>query len=291
MTFQNLIITQKSKLSFANNCLVILQGEGNEIRVPLLNINIILLDSPQIMVSSVLMREVVQNGVVIISCDDKHLPNGIMLGFNTHFQVSRVLKMQIGMSAPLKKQIWKKIVQNKILSQGLNLKYIGSEKYLDFIHYSNEVQSGDYSNMEAVCAKIYFSEIFENFRRFDDDKTNIMLNYGYSLIRSTIAKHLVISGLNPALGIFHHNQFNNFNLADDIIELFRWLVDRKVWECKTKDGDFTKEDRVYLFQIFEEKVQFEDGKYDLINAIEKVVQSFARVVKTKDIKEFEMPKI
>ena len=197
--------------------------------------------------------------------------------------------MQIALSIPAKKQLWKSIIQNKILSQACNLCYIGSEKYSNIAGYINEVKSGDVGNIEAICARVYFSEMFKNFRRFDDDKINIMLNYGYSLIRSTIAKYLVVSGLNPAMGIMHRNQFNNFNLADDIIELFRYIVDMKVYNYSKQDDIFTKDDRVYLFEIFEAKVQFDDGSLNLINAIEKVIQSFQRVVKSGNVKELMTP--
>jgi CRISPR-associated protein Cas1 len=291
MTFQNLIITQPTRLNFANNCIVISQESEQNISIPLSNINIILLDHYQISISSILMRECIQNNVPIICCDDKHLPNGIMHGYNTHHQSSRILEMQIDLSVPLKKQIWKIIVANKILSQAFNLKNIGSKKYLQLLHCIDNIKSGDTGNIEAITAKIYFAEMYENFRRFDSDKTNIMLNYGYSILRSTIAKYLVVSGLNPALGVFHHNQFNNFNLADDIIEMFRYLVDTKVLAYYSEDqnANLTKNDKLFLFEIFKERVLFKNGSFILINAIEKVIQSFQRVVKTKDIKELEMP--
>ena len=289
MTFQNLLITKPSKLSCANNCLVVTQRDEGVVSIPLHNINLILIENPQITVSSFLMQQCVENGVIIICCNDKHMPAGVMHGYNTHFQASRILDMQIALSIPAKKQLWKSIIQNKILSQACNLCYIGSEKYSNITGYINEVKSGDVGNIEAICARVYFSEMFKNFRRFDDDKINIMLNYGYSLIRSTIAKYLVVSGLNPAMGIMHRNQFNNFNLADDIIEVFRYIVDMKVYNYSKQDDIFTKDDRVYLFEIFEAKVQFDDGSLNLINAIEKVIQSFQRVVKSGNVKELMTP--
>lgn len=198
--------------------------------VPIEDMGFLVLDHYQITLSHQLILALQQNNVAIISCDESHLPLGLMLPISGHVTHSEFLKHQINCSEPLRKQLWKQTVEAKIYQQ----KEVLRKNQLPFesmLNYLNEVKSGDSTNMEGIAAQYYWKQLFNDFTRDrKGDAPNNFLNFGYAVLRSMVARALVSSGLHPTIGIFHRNKYNAYCLADDIMEPYRPYVDALVIE-------------------------------------------------------------
>jgi len=193
--------------------------------VPVEDIGIVLLDSPQISITHSVMQQLLKNNVAFITCDEKHLPTGLLLLLNGHTKQSQHFRHQVSASEPLKKQLWQQTVISKISNQSRLLERLGIQNNR-FPPLMRKVQSGDSTNVEGHAAKIYWESLFEDFNRerFGDYPNNL-LNYGYAILRAIVARALTASGLLPTLGIHHRNQYNAYCLADDIMEPYRPYVD------------------------------------------------------------------
>ncbi|MBP7699162.1 MAG: type II CRISPR-associated endonuclease Cas1 [Saprospiraceae bacterium] len=232
--------------------------ETANIKIPVEDIGVLILDHPQITISHGLIAKLLSNNTAVITCDDKHLPCGMLLNLNGNILQSKRFAAQINASEPLKKQLWKQTVSAKITNQATLLQQFGikSDKLFHLVH---EIKSGDADNREAQAAIYYWATIFsaqnqvtenlENqgeliidsfFRDRYGDAPNNLLNYGYAILRATIARSLVGSGLLPTLGIHHRNQYNAYCLADDIMEPYRPFVDKLVLEILGTNTDVTE---------------------------------------------------
>lgn len=192
----------------------------------------VVLESHHCQVSTALLAHLQSNGVVVVICDEKHIPNGLLMPFHQHSRQLVVAQSQIEASLPLKKRLWQQLVQNKIQNQAACLdRCDASESHL-IEALAQEVQSGDKGNKEAQAAKLYWTRLFgSEFRRFSQTHwTSSALNYGYAILRGSMARAVVASGLLPCFGVNHQSQLNAFNLVDDLIEPFRPLVDETVYQ-------------------------------------------------------------
>ena len=220
-------------------------------------------------------------GILTYICDEKHLPSGVLLPFYNHYQTLTVYNLQISMPKPLQKNLWQSIIKNKILNQNQVLNISGYKDKLKLL--ANNVLSGDSSNNEAKASAIYFKDLYgKNFTRKNDSLiTNAMLNYGYAIIRGCVARSVVIHGLLPFLGIFHHNQFNQFNLADDLMEIFRPMVDLYV-KTELKDcKELSAQVKFSLCDLINYDILIDDKKQTLNNTIDMFVESFAKSITTQ----------
>jgi len=197
--------------------------------IPIEDLGIVLLDNQQIIITQGPIEKLLENNVAIISCDSKRHPLGLMLPLTGNTIQTERYKSQIEASEPLKKNLWKQTVMCKIRNQAALLKMQGIQ-IDNMLHWADSVKSGDPSNYEARAAAYYWSKLFGNYctsftREREGAPPNNLLNYGYAILRAIVARALVSSGLFPTLGIHHHNRYNAFCLADDILEPFRPLVD------------------------------------------------------------------
>lgn len=279
MSFRNIFISNPVSLSTWQEQLIVDNGEIN--KIPLEDINTIMLESLQVKLSTHVMFKLIQNDICVIGCDDKHNPYWVMLGYNVHFRKPKMLREQINVSKPFNKNLWKQIVIQKILNQAKVLELCGIDEYKKLEIYSKKVLSGDSSNIEGVAAAYYFRSLFgDEFSRQLDIEINGCLNYGYAIIRALIARTLVVYGLEPALGIHHESQTNSFNLADDIIEVFRPVVDLWVYnnlELIMNNG-LNIEVKTKLFNLINVDVKVGRNKYALSYAIEKVVMNYSTMI-------------
>lgn len=231
MLKRTLYIGNPAYLKLKDNQLQVIDPETREVRgsAPVEDLAFLVLDNYQITLSHQLIVALQGNNVAIISCDAQHLPFGLMLPMNGHVEHSERLKVQMNVSEPLRKQLWKQTVEAKISQQMLLLKKLGKE-YEPMTEYLNAVKSGDSTNMEGIAAQYYWKRMYENFsREREGEAPNNFLNYGYSIIRSIVARALVSSGLHPTIGLFHRNKYNPYCLADDIMEPYRPYVDELVY--------------------------------------------------------------
>ena len=191
-----------------------------------------------------------------------------------HSRHLAVLSQQINMTLPVKKRLWKQIVIRKIHNQALALKFSENEQWTEIDLIKSKVQSGDSTNLEAVAASRYFRMMFGNeFSRSEENTINACLNYGYAVLRSTIEKYLVVYGYEPSLGVFHKSTLNNFNLADDIIETYRPIVDLFVKQNVNPDYEFSTGIRAKLVNLLCTDTVIDSKFYTVAKAIELTVQS------------------
>ncbi|MDE5827572.1 MAG: type II CRISPR-associated endonuclease Cas1 [Duncaniella sp.] len=223
-------------LSLGNKQLVVHSTDKSKpkVTIPIEDLGVVVLDNLQITITLGAMDALLQNNVAIVSCDSKHLPVGLQLPLEGNTLQSERFQYQLSASQPLKKQLWQQTIKSKILNQSFVLKTMRGVPTGNMEAWSKQVKSGDSTNLEARAAVYYWDNLFaeiENFNRYRyGDMPNSLLNYGYAIVRAMTARALVGTGLLPTLGIHHHNRYNAYCLADDIMEPYRPYVDRLVVE-------------------------------------------------------------
>src|SRR5690554_4385006 len=252
---------------------------GEKGSVPVEDVALLLLDNYQITLSHQLIVALQGNNIAIVSCDAHHLPFALMLPMSGHVEHSERLRNQINMSEPLRKQLWKQTVEAKISQQMLLLKKL-RKPHAPLAEYVNQVKSGDSTNMEGIAAQYYWKQLFENFtREREGDSPNNLLNFGYAILRSIVARALVSSGLNPTLGIFHRNKYNPYCLADDIMEPYRPYVDWMVFnylQDYPENTALTTEVKAYLLQIATHDTQIMQKLRPLMVAVSSTTSSLQK---------------
>lgn len=250
--------------------------------VPIEDIGILVLDHPQLTISQQLMAKLVNNNAAVIACDHTHHPKGLFLNLDGNTLQSARHKLQIEASQPLKKQLWQQTVTAKIENQATVLRKQGIAEE-NMRYWAKEVKSGDTENHEGRAAAYYWSRIFRNkpdFRRERTGETpNNLLNYGYAILRATVARGLVSTGFFPSFGIHHRNQYNAYCLADDIMEPYRPYVDLKVLEIlDTEEGHEVLSPQVKqkLLTIPATEIYIEGERSPLMVGLQRTTNSLVR---------------
>ncbi|MGM9817751.1 MAG: type II CRISPR-associated endonuclease Cas1 [Paludibacteraceae bacterium] len=217
--------------------------------IPIEDIGVVVLDNRQITITQGLAEALLENNCAIITCDSAHLPVGLMLPLCGNTTQSERFRAQIDASLPLKKQLWQQTVQCKIRNQAAVLQNTRNAIVKNMLVWAGDVKSGDSDNLEGRAAAYYWRNLFPDILGFTRDREGVppnnLLNYGYAILRAVVARALVGSGLLPTLGIHHHNRYNAYCLADDIMEPYRPYVDALV--CRlVADGHVTEELSVEL---------------------------------------------
>ena len=283
MAFRNIYVESDVHLKIKNEQLVVTK-EGQEHTIPLEDINSICIESQRTVITTYALRKIIEHDIVLYVCDEKHLPTGILLGMNNYSRQLKNIKLQMTISKPLIKRIWQDIITSKILNQArcLEINGVSGGQYLE--EMTNSILSGDSTNIEARAAVYYFRNLFgKTFNRKIPCKENAALNYGYSIVRGMIARTLIMYGFEPAIGIFHHNELNNFNLADDFIEPFRPVVDLYVTNnIVFSDSELTSNDKKIIFNLINSLVLIEGKKFNVQGAIEYMIKSFSTSMRRKE---------
>lgn len=213
-------------------------------KVPIEDIGVVVLDHKRITITQGALAALLDNNVAVITCDEQRMPSGLMLPLSGNTTQSERFRHQIDASLPLKKQLWQQTIQYKILNQRAVLKSSRRLKCSNMEVWAKEVKSGDTENLEGRAAAYYWQNLFgeiDGFRRSRDGvPPNNLLNYGYAILRAVVARALVGSGMIPTLGIHHHNRYNAYCLADDIMEPYRPYVDKLVVEMVDSGMDISK---------------------------------------------------
>lgn len=271
MSFRTVVITKQSKISYKNRFLVVKQ-ESEEKFIHLSEIDTIIVDSISVSISAYLLKELSDNKINIIFCDEKHNPFGELSSYYSRHNSSKQIKKQMQWKKANKDIVWSKIIENKILNQAILLKKEHMDKYKLLHDYINDIQTGDKTNREGHAAKVYFNELFgKNFSRNDDNSINAALNYGYAVLLSTINKEIISNGYLTQLGIHHKNEFNEFNLTCDIMEPFRIVIDRFVYDNQNRK--FDSQYKLDLVNIFNSYYQYAGKKYVLKDIIKMHVKN------------------
>lgn len=248
--------------------------KDNERTIPIEDIGVIIMDNKQLTITSGAMEQLLESNVAVITCDSHSMPNGMLLPLYGNTLQSERFTDQLQASLPLKKQLWQQTIESKINNQAAMLYYARGEETRNMIIWANNVRSGDADNMEARAAAFYWKNVFPQLQDFnrarDGAAPNNLLNYGYAILRGIIARALVGSGLLPTMGIHHHNRYNAYCLADDIMEPYRPYVDKMVFDYCNEHEDWcpslTKEAKVHLMGLPVHDVFIDDKRSPLMIA-------------------------
>lgn len=251
-----------------------------EITKPIEDLGVVVLDNKQLTITSGVLEALLENNCAIITCDSKSMPVGLMLPLYGNTTQNERFRQQLDASVPLKKQLWQQTIKTKIDNQASVLKDCLCEEMKCMRIWANEVRSGDPDNLEARAAAFYWKNIFSHIKGFTREREGIfpnnLLNYGYAILRAVVARALVVSGLLPTLGIHHHNRYNAYCLADDIMEPYRPYVDELVFrmiESFGLDFELTKDIKAQLLTIPTLEVNIGGKRSPLMVAVSQTTAS------------------
>lgn len=258
----------------------------------------IVLNHREITITHPVLSACGEYGISLYATGENHQPNGVFLPYLTHTRATRMLRLQLAIDRPSAKRAWAEIVKVKITNQGACLKLSGrcdnpdEWKRLELI--ARRVRSGDSDNMEAQASAYYFPALYgKAFRRGSDGWVNSALNYGYAVLRGAVARGLVAHGLFPSIGLYHASEQNAFNLADDLIEPFRPLVDLHVAKHlprrHTEQTELTPEDKIDLVALLNADVRMPRGDMTVMAAVEQATESLVRLFDGEPENILEMP--
>ena len=251
--------------------------------IPIEDIGVVVLDNKQITITTGVMETLLENNAAVITCDSRSMPTGLMLPLYGNTLQSERFRDQIDASLPLRKQLWQQTVKQKIANQEAVLrKYTETETRCMKV-WVDEVRSGDADNLEARAAAYYWKNLFPQIPDFvrgrEEAPPNNLLNYGYAILRAVVARSLVSSGLLPTLGIHHHNRYNAYCLADDIMEPYRPYVDELVVRIISQNYNYrelTKELKGQLLTIPVLDVTIDGKRSPLMIAASQTTASLAK---------------
>lgn len=289
------MIQNQAKLNLSKGQLALHNKDGQH-TLPLEDISAIILESPEIILTSALLAACMEQGIAVLTCSATHMPNGMLLPFLPHSRQSKVAHIQLSWSEPLRKRLWQRIVQTKITNQALCLSACqGKASATRLFALVKQVQSGDPENVEAQAARYYWPKLFdEQFVRSGEDATNSALNYGYAVIRAFVARSQVAYGLLPTFGLHHTSELNAFNLTDDIMEVFRPLADALVFQMRhagelSGDGKLSKENRQKLALLGTSNCLVENQKQNIMNASDRLAAGLVNAIEQKTPALMPMP--
>lgn len=281
MAFINIFVSNPCRIGVQSDQL---QLKGEEYKeFPIEDINSILIENHQVRISTYALNRLVELGAVIMVCDKYHMPSGILIPYNRSTRRVKLLNAQYSMPRPLAKKLWQLIIKAKINNQAEGLRLCNREGADELYKLSQKVLSGDSSNIEAIAAQKYFKYLYgDDFVRHKDDIINISLDYGYSILRSMIARTLAVYGFETNLGLKHCSELNNYNLADDIIEPLRPVVDLYVY----KNIDFSEHIlnttiKKGLYNIVNLDIKINSQYHSVNYCIELMIQSLKQAVLNK----------
>lgn len=290
MVWRSVMISRPARLRREHFSLAIDQEQTAF--VPFEDIAVIVLNHREITLTHPVLSACAEYGIGLYATGSNHQPSGIFLPFLPHSRTTRMMRKQLNVPRPTAKQAWASIVRRKIENQAACLRLSGRRGEDRLASYARRVRSGDPDNLEAQAAAYYFTQLYgSDFHRAEERWTNAALNYGYAVLRGAIARGLVAHGLHPTVGLFHDSEQNAFNLADDLIEPFRPLVDLHVAKHgATTEGELAPTDKQVLVGLLNIDVAMPQGCMSVLSAVEYAVESLVRVYE-EDAKELDLPQL
>ena len=254
--------------------------EQTEVTKPVEDIGVVVLDNKQITITSGVLEALLENNSAVITCDSKSMPMGLMLPLYGNTTQNERFRQQLEASLPLKKQLWQQTIRAKIENQATVLRKCIDEEMKCMRIWAADVKSGDSDNLEARAAAFYWKNLFSDIDGFTREREGIppnnLLNYGYAILRAVVARALVTSGLLPTLGIHHHNRYNAYCLADDIMEPYRPYIDELVFgivRSGMRYEELTKELKIQLLGIPTLEVRIDGKRSPLMVAVSQTTAS------------------
>lgn len=291
MIKQTLFFSTPVSLSL-KNCQIVISWKDcdDKITRPIEDIGCVVLENQMISITLPLLNELVKNNVAVILCDNKMMPTSMLQNLDANTTQAESLKFQLAVTDPMKKQVWKQIIESKIKNQAAVLALAGKNKDILKPYYNN-VKSGDSDNREGLAAKIYWNSLLGNsFKREREGcSPNSLLNYGYSILRAAVARALLGSGLLPNLGIFHKSRYNAFPLADDVMEPYRPFVDEIVYRLYGNGiTELNKESKSEIMRVLNSDVNIGKVKRPLQIALTITTASLVKYY-SGEIKKLSLP--
>jgi len=299
--WRSVIVSKPAKLSLHNRQLRLEQDGGLEVEVPLEDISVVVLETPQALITTALLAALAEHAIAVLTCDAAHHPNGVLLPYLPHSRQTRVLLKQIGLTEPQKKRAWQRIVTQKLTNQAQVLAENQADGVQLLRRLASKVRSGDPDNLEGQGARCYFASLFgQSFTRASEDWLNSAMNYGYAIARAALARSLASYGLLPSLGLFHRSEQNAFNLADDLIEPFRPQIDLCVLQICRRDfgaarspeitaAQLSPAHKAALVNILYTDMDMPQGSMNVLAAIEHCAQSMGQMVEAGDYQQLALP--
>lgn len=280
MSWRTVVISNNAKLDYQIGYLVVRGSETTKIHLN--EIGMLIIESTAVSMTSYLLNELVKNKIKVVFCDEKRNPSSELVSYYGSHDTSAKIRKQIEWTKDDKAHIWTEIVSEKIKQQALLLQKYGKQEANMLFQYMQEVEFGDVTNREGHAAKVYFNALFgKSFTRTEDNPINAALNYGYSIILSIFNREIVSLGYITQIGLFHDNMFNQFNLASDLMEPFRPLVDSLVIELKP--DKFESDEKYSMLKILNTEVIVADKKEVLTNAIKIYCRSVCDALNDRDV--------
>lgn len=275
------------RLTSRNGLLVLAAEAHPEVTVPFADIAALIVAHPHVTYSQSVLSGLAEAGASFIACNDRRMPAAMLMPLQANYIQSERFARQAVVPKPCLKRLWKQIVSTKIKMQALALRKLGRPRHEGLLELSKQVKSGDTENLEGRAARTYWAILFGNsFRRdFDAHDQNRFLNYGYAIVRSIVSRAICASGLHPSLGIHHHNRYNPFCLADDLMEPFRPLVDVVVaglLERHDAGAPLDKNLKSELIAPLLKRYRAGSESRTLFDLASKMTESLVRVYEEKD---------
>lgn len=292
MVWRSVIISHPAKLKREHFALLVEQEQSA--RVPFEDIAVIVLNNREITLTHPVLSACAEYGISLFATGNNHQPSGVFLPFQSHSRATRMLRLQLDLDKPTGKRAWAAIVQAKIANQAFCMKTLNAGDVERLDSYARRVRSGDTGNMEAQAAAYYFPQIMgRSFHRSQEGWANAALDYGYAIMRGACARALVAHGMLPTIGLFHSSEQNAFNLADDLIEPYRAIVDLHVATSRKTDEsvELSPTDKVALVGLLNIDVAMPRGVMSVLASIEQAAESLARLYDGGSEKILEMPRL
>ena len=266
MSWHTIVISKRAKLDLQLGYMVVRSEEVT--KIVLSEISTILIESTAVSLTTGLLAELSKRKIKVIFCDEKRNPSSELVSYYGSHDTSNKVRKQIAWKQKTKEAVWTEIVTEKIRKQKEILEILGKEESEILSSYIKEITWNDGTNREGHAAKVYFNALFGlDFTRTEDNYINAGLNYGYSIILSAFTREIVANGYITQLGLFHDNMFNQFNLASDLMEPFRVLIDQKILQMKLID--FEHNEKMQLVDVLNQEVLI-DGKKQYVNNAIKI---------------------
>lgn len=280
MSWRTIVISSSAKLDYKLDYLVVRQEEITKIHLS--EISILLVENTAVSITAALLNELIKRKIKVIFCDEKRNPSSELVSYYGCHDSSAKIRNQIRWNDEIKELIWTEIVSEKIRNQRNILKYFNKKEYFMLDEYLSQIEIGDTTNREGHSAKVYFNALFGmDFTRTADNPTNAALNYGYGTLLSTFNREIVANGYITQLGLFHDNMFNHFNLGSDLMEPFRTLVDKIVYNLKPEI--FNHDEKMEVLNFLNKEVIIDDKINYVNNAIKIYCKSVFDAINQQDV--------
>ncbi|MDO4401236.1 MAG: type II CRISPR-associated endonuclease Cas1 [Coriobacteriia bacterium] len=294
MAFRTLTIDSPAELHVRRGQLTVQRpSDEKPLHIDLDDLACIVLANLDITLSTGAINMISQHGITVLGVGRNFMPTSILLPFARNSRYSQIVDLQLGMSASLKKRLWQRIVKQKIVNQAEVLAIAEREGYEDLVAIAHDVRSGDPDNREAVAARFYFPHLKDGYTREEVSSTSSILNYGYAVVRSTLARSVVSHGFITSVGLHHGSVRNEFNLVDDLIEPFRAMVDLQMLAIDLDGEDpesLSRNARREMTTVLRNACLFDGRKTSCLIAIEETVISLMRAIEQRDPKLLLLPR-